>query len=140
MWMSKLQVIVKDREAWHAAVHGVAKSWAQLRDRTTMDDLEGFGFFFFFFLSMFSECKGKNQSHNAVNSREGWLKGLRKLASIPRRVSILVWSGSSEDNYAFTPFLKEVLFLQSSPLPVSPHYFLLPPLSSPSASSFKPSV
>ena len=25
--MSKLQEMVKDREAWHAAVHGVAKSW-----------------------------------------------------------------------------------------------------------------
>ena len=24
--------IVKDREAWHAAVHGVAKSWTQLGD------------------------------------------------------------------------------------------------------------
>ena len=23
---------VKDREAWHAAVHGVAKSWTRLRD------------------------------------------------------------------------------------------------------------
>ena len=27
MNLSKLQDIVKDREAWHAAVHGVAKSW-----------------------------------------------------------------------------------------------------------------
>ena len=27
MNLSKLQVIVKDREAWHAAVHGVTKSW-----------------------------------------------------------------------------------------------------------------
>ena len=25
--LGKLQEIVKDREAWHATVHGVAKSW-----------------------------------------------------------------------------------------------------------------
>ena len=30
MSLSKLSVMVKDREAWHAAVHGVAKSWTQL--------------------------------------------------------------------------------------------------------------
>ena len=28
--LSKLQEIVKGREGWHAAVHGVAKSWTQL--------------------------------------------------------------------------------------------------------------
>ena len=32
MSLSNLQEIVKDREAWHAAVHGVAKSWTQLSD------------------------------------------------------------------------------------------------------------
>ena len=30
MNLSKLQQIVKDREAWHAAVHGVVKSQTQL--------------------------------------------------------------------------------------------------------------
>ena len=30
MNLSKIQETVKDREAWRAAVHGVAKSWTQL--------------------------------------------------------------------------------------------------------------
>ena len=32
MSLSKLGGIVKDREAWHAAVHGVTKSPTQLKD------------------------------------------------------------------------------------------------------------
>jgi len=32
MSLSKFQEIVKDRGAWRAAVHGVAKSWTQLSD------------------------------------------------------------------------------------------------------------
>ena len=30
--LSELQEFVMDREAWHAVVHGVAKSWTRLRD------------------------------------------------------------------------------------------------------------
>ena len=37
MYMSSRQLreMVKDREAWHATVHGVAKSWTGLSDQTT---------------------------------------------------------------------------------------------------------
>ena len=28
--LSKLWEIVMDREAWHAAIHGITKSWTQL--------------------------------------------------------------------------------------------------------------
>ena len=36
MSLSKPQELVMDREAWHAAVHGVTKSWTELKNKEVL--------------------------------------------------------------------------------------------------------
>ena len=40
MSLSKLQELLMDREGWHAAVHGISKSWTQLRDWTKLNSTD----------------------------------------------------------------------------------------------------
>ena len=66
--LSRLQNIVKDREAWRAAVHGVTKSRTQLSDWTTTKRInprsshhkEKFFFLFFYFLSIWDDGSSLN--------------------------------------------------------------------------------
>ena len=47
MGFGELRQLVMDREAWRAAVRGVAKSWTRLSDWTELNRTDGYSIFYF---------------------------------------------------------------------------------------------
>ena len=60
MSLSRLRELVMDREAWHAAIHGVAKSRTRLSDFTSLPEYSLEGLMLKLKLQYFGHLMAKN--------------------------------------------------------------------------------
>ena len=88
MNLRKLQETVKDREAWHATVHGVAKSRTWLSDWTTTKNFKIY--IFNLWLVEFSDVDSANMEGQLYLR---WLNGIEYLQTLSRLTSGAILSG-----------------------------------------------
>ena len=69
MGLGRLWKLVMDREAWHVAVHGVAKSQTQLRDWTELNCK----FCYFYLLNLFCQKKERKEKKKKKRDIQGSL-------------------------------------------------------------------
>ena len=82
--LSELQELVMDREAWHAVIHGVAKSRTRLSDGTELNGLSYLPFLIGFGQSkVLAELGGRKMRSGCLSPAPSLANQLR-LASLPK--------------------------------------------------------
>ena len=85
--LRELQELVMAREAWRAAIHGVAKSWTRLTDWTELNWILNSGFLSFFWTSFV--CLGFLPFSHHVSKDSSWLWQFLRFSLFPITLTVL---------------------------------------------------